>query len=162
MRVLSFDQSTLITGWAIFEDGLYCTHGKIDLHKQKDSQKRFHQMEQEIIHLIEQQKPDAVLIEDVVLQRSPSVMKILARLQGIIIGFCDAIQIPVYIYYPTAWRKLLSFRQAKVKRAELKQQAIDLVAQRYDIDADTDEADAICIAMAHFKKMEEDNNVEKN
>lgn len=78
-------------------------------------------------------------------------------------GICDASQIPIYIYYPTAWRKLLDFDQYRKNRAELKQQAIDLVMQEYGIAADTDEADAICIAMAHVaKQTEEKDNVKKN
>lgn len=79
MRILSLDQSTLITGWAIFEDNKYASHGKIDLHKEiKDADQRFHHMENEIMHLIKRKHPDVVLIEDVVLQRSPAVMKKLA------------------------------------------------------------------------------------
>lgn len=79
MRILSLDQSTLITGWAIFEGNEYASHGKIDLHKEtEDAEKRFQHMENEIIHLIKQKHPDVVLIEDVVLQRSPAVMKKLA------------------------------------------------------------------------------------
>lgn len=35
MRILSFDQSTLMTGWAVFDDGNYLCHGLIDLHKMK-------------------------------------------------------------------------------------------------------------------------------
>lgn len=120
-------------------------------------------MEQRILQLIEKESPDVVLIEDVVLMRSPAVMKMLARLQGIIIGYCDAAGIPIEIYFPTAWRKLLDFKQAKTPRKELKQQAIDLVMQRYGIAVNSDEADAICIALAHFKKQTEENeNVEKN
>lgn len=163
MRVLSFDQSTKISGWAIFEDGKYCEHGKIDLHKEKDAQKRFHTMEFAILDLIKEKRPDTVLIEDVVLQRSPAVMKMLSQLQGIIIGYCDGVQIPIHIYYPTAWRKLLSFKQAKVKREGLKQQAIDLVLKQYNIVADSDEADAICIGMAHaIKQSEENKDVQEN
>lgn len=80
MRVLSLDQSTLITGWAIFDDGKYQRHGMIDLHKQKGGSARFHDMIDRILALIIETEPDSVLIEDVVLMRSPAVMKMLAQM----------------------------------------------------------------------------------
>lgn len=73
-------------------------------------------------------------------------------------GFCDGQNIPCLIYGATSWRKLLGFQQARTPREELKRQAIDMVMQTYHLSVNSDEADAICIAMAHFKKMEEQNN----
>jgi Holliday junction resolvasome RuvABC endonuclease subunit len=50
---------------------------------------------------------------------------------------------------------VLGFKQGRVTRENLKQQAIDLIRDTYDLSVQTDEADALCIAMAHLKNMEE-------
>lgn len=162
MRVLSFDQSTLITGWATFDDNVYSKHGMIDLHKVKNTDIRFQQMCQSIREAIDANTPDVVVIEDVMLMRSPNTMKILARLQGIIIGFCIDKDIPYEIYLPTEWRKTLGFKQGRVSREQLKQQAIELVGNTYKLEVNSDEADAICIAMAYIKNMEDSKNGKKD
>ena len=40
MKVLSMDQSTRITGFAVFNDGKYVKSGVIDLHKVKETDER--------------------------------------------------------------------------------------------------------------------------
>lgn len=155
MRILSFDQSSQITGWAVFNDGEYCAHGAIDLHRMK-SDVRFDKMCELIRGKIDEVHPDLVIIEDVMLMRSPQAMKLLAQIQGVILGYCQANKLPVTIYLPSSWRKILGFKQAKTPREELKRQAIELVHSAYGISATSDEADAICIAMAHIKNHLED------
>lgn len=87
--------------------------------------------------------------------RSVQAVILLARLQGIIMGFCDMLNIPYTVYLPSQWRKVLGFKQGRVTRENLKQQAIDLVRDTYNLSVQTDEADALCIAMAYLKNMEE-------
>lgn len=70
MRILSFDQSTLITGWAVFDDGEYVRHGMIDLHTDKDSKSRFAKMCFDIRDTIKKYQPDQVVIEDVMFMKS--------------------------------------------------------------------------------------------
>lgn len=96
------------------------------------------------------------------LMKSPQTMKILARLQGIIVGFCMDKEIPFHIYLPTEWRKRLGFKQGRASRDQLKQQAIDLVSNSYNLSVNSDEADAICIAIAHIKNLEEATNGKEN
>lgn len=88
-------------------------------------------------------------------KRSAQAVILLARLQGIIMGYCDMLNIPYTVYLPSQWRKVLGFKQGRVTRENLKQQAIDLVRDTYNLSVQTDEADALCIAMAYLKNMEE-------
>ena len=162
MQILGFDQSTLITGWAVFKGGEYLAHGTIDLHKHKNAERRFEKMCLEIKNTIDDWNPDEIVVEDVMLMKSPQTMKLLARIQGVIIGFCIDKNIPFHIYLPTEWRKSLGFKQGKVSREQLKQQAIDLVSDSYGLSVNSDEADAICIAMAYIKNLEETTNGKEN
>lgn len=162
MRVLAFDQSTLITGWAVFDDGKYVRHGMIDLHKHKDGITRFTEMCLSIRDVIQKYQPDQVVVEDVMYMKSAQALIVLARLQGVILGYCHILQIPVTIYLPTQWRKVLGFKQGRVTRENLKQQAIDLIRETYNLSVETDEADALCIALAHLKILEDNKNVEED
>lgn len=50
---------------------------------------------------------------------------------------------------------MLGFKQGRqVKRPELKQQAIDYVADHYGENVSSDEADAMCIATAALMRLE--------
>ena len=103
---------------------------------------------------IEDNAPDKVVIEDVVLQRSPQTLKDLSQLQGTIMGICYGMNIPCEVLFPSAWRKQLHFKQGKgIKRPELKQQAKDYVKQAYGITPTEDECDAICIGLAYIKNL---------
>lgn len=148
MRILSTDQSTKITGWAIFEDGKYVNSGVIDLHLSKETtEKRSEKMAVEICKLIEINKPDVVVIEEVALTSNAQTLKLLARIQGVAVGFCAAHNIPLHILEPTRWRSSLSFNQGpKVKREQLKQQSRDFVKKHFRLNIKSeDENEAIAI-----------------
>ena len=127
----------------------------IDHHTYKDSKGRFINMCFDIRDLLRKHQPDHVVIEDIMYMRSVQAVILLARLQGIIMGYCDMLNIPYTVYLPSQWRKVLGFKQGRVTRENLKQQAIDLIRDTYNLSVQTDEADALCIAMAHLKNMEE-------
>ena len=151
-KVLAFDQSTKITAYSLFIDGKYVEVGVIDLHKMKDTSERVRAMGVELCKTIEKYNPDKVVIEEVAQQSNPKTLKLLARVQGIIIGFCAAHNIETYIIEPSKWRTTLHFKiGAGVKRAELKTQAIDYIKDQYKLDVTEDECEAICINEAFHK-----------
>ena len=147
MKVLSFDQSTRVSGWAYFQDGQYVASGVIDMNKSKlETDKRSFEMAKEIWKIIKKYSPDELIIENVQQQSSPSTVIILARLAGMIIGYAEAHNVHVHILLPSQWRKVLGYSQgAKVKRQELKQQSIDYVKKNFGLDLSEDECEAICI-----------------
>lgn len=150
-KVLSFDQSTQKTGWGLFEGGTLVEYGLIDLHKEKDSKQRWSMMVSNISQLILEKKPRVVVVEDTVLQRSPTTLKMLAQLQGAIIGCAQSLSLSCEVIYPTAWRKVLGIKQGKCKREELKAKAMAYVKDRCRLGVTEDEADAICIGFAYCK-----------
>lgn len=152
MKVLATDQATRISGYSLFEDGQYVCSGTIDLSKSElDTDARSFEMAKEIWKVIKKYKPDAMVIENVQKQTSISIVIILARLQGQIIGYAEAHGVKTYVVSPTQWRKALNFAQGpKVKRSELKQQSINYVKEHYGIEAKEDEIESIAInAGAH-------------
>jgi Holliday junction resolvasome RuvABC endonuclease subunit len=152
MKILSIDQSTQKSGWSIFINGKYKTHGLIDLHKDKDSARRFKEMCMNLNNLIKDNKPDLVVIEDVAAQSNIKTVIILARLQGAIIESCYLHNIEFYLIRPTEWRSLLGMKQGRMKTTELKEQTIQYVSSLLEIqNIDNDSADAIAINIAYQK-----------
>jgi Holliday junction resolvasome RuvABC endonuclease subunit len=152
MLVLNFDQSTKISAYSVFIDGKYAEVGVIDLHKMKDTSERVRAMGVELCKVIEKYNPNKVVMEEVAQQSNPLTLKLLARIQGVIIGFCAAHNISTYIVEPSKWRSMLEFKQGSgVKRAELKEQAIQHVKEVYRLDLSEDCCESICIGEAAHK-----------
>lgn len=152
-KILAFDQSLSITGYAVFEDSNLAKFGAIDLHQEKDAWVRTQLMYLKIDHLIASVAPDVVIIEDVALRQSVKTLIMLARLQGSMMRAAWIRNIPVYLYPASTWRREVGIHQGKdTKRGELKQLAMELVRQSYGITVKNDVAEAICIGLCHLKR----------
>ena len=153
MKILSFDQSTKVSGYALFNNGEYELSGIVDLSKSGlETYDRSFVMAKELWKIIKKYSPDKLIIENVQQQSNPSTIIILARLAGMIIGYSEAHNIPTYILLPTQWRKALEYSQgAKVKRQELKKQSINYVKNNFGLELPEDQCEAICINVAAQK-----------
>jgi Holliday junction resolvasome RuvABC endonuclease subunit len=121
--------------------------GVIDLHKIKDTDERSKQMGLEICRVIEECKPDEVVIEEVAMQSNVNTLKKLARIQGMAIGFATAHNMPTHILEPSKWRSILGYKQGpKVPREELKEQSLNFVKNVLGLNIKSeDENEAVCI-----------------
>ena len=149
MRILSFDQSTKLTGYCCIDNNEYVESGIIDKHKNTDTDARVAEMGLSICKKIKEYAPDYVVIEDIQKQSNTKTVIYLARLQGCVILYCASKGIPIKILHPSEWRKVLSYNQGpKVKREELKQQSLDFVREHFGMNKPEDEAEAIAIGVA--------------
>lgn len=153
MKILSFDQSSTISGYCLYEAGKIITSGFIDKHKIKNSDERVMEMGVAICKKIKELEPDFVTIEHIQNQNSIKTVILLARLQGFIIGWCYTHKMRIEIMEPAKWRSELAFKQGpRVKREELKQQAMDYVKERFGVDdCPEDQSEAICMSVAASK-----------
>lgn len=161
MKVLTFDQSTRVSGYSYFEEGKYVCSGLVDLSKSTlSTYDRSFKMAKALWKIIKKYNPDCLVIEDTQQQNNVQTVITLARLQGMVIGYAEAHGIGVHILLPTKWRGVLGYAQGpKVKRGMLKQQSIDRVKNNYGLDLPEDECEAINInEAAHkiFKFVEDD------
>lgn len=161
-KILAFDQSTTRSGFSVFIDGKYDHSGLIDKHKNKDLQSRFKEMYEGIHEIIENEKPNIVVIEDTQMQGgNAATFKILCQLQGSVIGMCYAMGIRFYVVAPSQWRAALHFRQgSKVKREELKAQSIAFAKKEFGIDEYEDEMEACCINAGFHQMKIKDIDIE--
>lgn len=153
MVILAFDQSTKVSGWCVLEDGEYVGSGVIDLHKNTDTASRSKQMGVALGEIIAKVKPDMVIIEEVQQQSNVSSVILLARIQGMLLGYAASHDIETQILEPTKWRSILGYQQGRgVKREELKQQSINYVKEHLGFDNfSEDRCEACCIALAAHK-----------
>lgn len=152
MKILSFDQASVISGYSLFDGDKYIESGVIKKSKDIPIADRVPAMALAICAKIKEVKPDVVVIEDIQNQNSVKTVVDLARLQGGIIMYCANKHIPIKIYHPSQWRKTLGFVQGtKTKRDALKEQATEYVkGLGFDIESQ-DESEAICINLAAQK-----------
>lgn len=153
-KVLSMDQSTRVSGYCLFEDGEYVCSGVVDMSKSElETPERSFEMAKALWRVIKKYKPDYLVVEETQQQTNAKTLIILSRLQGMIIGYAESHGVKVHILLPSQWRKMLGFSQGpKVKRAELKQQSIDYIKDKYGFDASEDECEAIALNDAARKK----------
>lgn len=153
MKVLSMDQSTRCSGFALFEDGEYVCSGVVDMtNSNLDTYDRSFEMARRLWMVLKKHKPDYLIIEDTQQQNNIKTVITLARLQGMIIGYAEAHKIKVHILLPSQWRAALGYNQGpKVKRAELKKQSKEYVKEKYGFNLSEDENEAICEGIAAHK-----------
>lgn len=155
MKLLALDQGTLTSGFAYFEGTDLVKHGVIAANKSDEYWIRLQYMRNKIERMIKEFRPDYVIIEGIAMQRDQQAVIKLGQLQGVIMGASFSNQIPVDILLPTHWRRLNGFKQGSgVKRADLKQQAFDMVQECYRLTPPPaeDEADAISIGVAWLRE----------
>lgn len=144
MKILALDQSVSKTGFAYFDNGELKGYGLIRNNAKFD---RLGFMASKIrqittVHPV----PDMLVIEDVQTQSNVATMKLLAELKGMLEYMAKIdLDIAVAVLEPSKWRKSLGFKQGRVKREDLKEQALDYVQSKYRIDVAEDIAEAICI-----------------
>lgn len=151
MRVCGIDASTNKTGVSLFIDGEYSGHMLIDLHKIKDSNIRVPKMMKEIKGVLDYYEPDIIVMEECLLKTNIATVKLLSYLAGAIISWAADNQVEFRFQLPSEWRKRVEIVQGpKTPRDKLKQEAIDMVKEKFGIDVTDDEAEAVLIAHSVF------------
>ena len=143
MKILGLDTSTTSTGYCVMEDNKILSYGVIKPSKKQDAIDRIIYIEKEIKELIIAKEVEYVCIEELSSMRGASTTKVLATLQGHLEVELRKKEMLVTKCRPSEWRK------GKVKgrtRQELKSSAIEYIKNKYNLEVNDDEADAICIA----------------
>lgn len=181
MYIVAIDGSTSNSGVAVFqttrngglqlvERNLFSSEKAKYTRKKKDmsktayklihaKEKREH-MEKAVLYMmesmdsvLERYKPGIVVMEDTYGQNDMMTLKMLSRIQGNVIGWCQRNHAEIYLKTPSNWRKqvgmpLVDANGKSLKREQFKELARLLVKQTYQIDVTDDEADAICIGLS--------------
>lgn len=148
-RTLALDQSSRVTGYAIFDDAKLVKYGTFSTSAAEDID-RFARISAWLLSIINSYKPDYIGIEGIQFQEEGggqkmgiTVFQTLARLQGVLMMICHNAGIPFEICPTNTWRHHCGVKGKT--RADKKRSTQLLIQEWYNIKASEDEADAIGI-----------------
>ena len=152
MRLLALDQSSRITGYAIFEDNNLVDYGKFEL-KTDDVGERLVAYRKHIEKLIIDNQIEEVAFEDIQMQsqiNNVQTFKVLAEIFGVTQEYLAEQGHSYKIVSSNTWKSALSIKGKK--RDEQKKNAHLYVLNTYNKKVTQDEADAICIGASIIKE----------
>lgn len=151
-NLLALDQASIITGYAIFQDGKLVKYGKLEL-KDEEIGPRLVTLRNEITKLINENNIDYVAFEDIQMQASVGnnvkTFKVLANVYGVILELCEELKLKYEVVSSNTWKSTLKIKGKG--RAEQKRAAQAFVLEKYGVKCTQDEADAICIGSHMIK-----------
>lgn len=159
MIILALDLSTKQSGYALGVDGELEKHGFISASNNNPI-KRIIKMRDQITKILKIYNIKKIIMEQVRPEYNSHTMKILMWLQAAIVIAAYEIdpQIQCEFIGASSWRAQLKIKQGRgVKRNQLKPQDIQYVKNKYNIQVNDDEADAICIFDAYWLKQQDFN-----
>lgn len=149
MRLLSLDQSSKISGWAIFQDGKLEKYGKWTFND-SDLGARLFKIRKALIKIIQEEQIDEVVIEDIQLQENVQLFKTLAEVFGVVYETVIELDLPVSAVLAAQWKSTLNIKGKQ--RAEQKRNAQQYIINNYGIKPTQDECDAICIGLHYLNQ----------
>lgn len=153
MKLLSLDQASHTTGYAIYKDDKPIVISHFNA-KGKDIAERLVSIRQTILKLIVDNDIDTVAFEDIQLQnnivQNVKTFKMLAEVFGVVQETLQEIGIEYYIIPPMVWKSTIGI--AGKGREKEKSLAQKWVMENYDIKCTEDEADAVCLGHHVIKK----------
>ena len=159
-KLLALDQSSRVTGWAVFVDNNLEAFGKFDASVVgKAHGERLVYIRSKVTDLIKKYNIDQVVFEEIQLQNTVGnnvvTFKTLAYVQAVIIELLYDLGIPYTIVASSSWKSTLEIKGKA--REEQKRNAQQWVINTYAIKPTQDECDAICIG-AHYNKTSTSQN----
>ena len=155
MNILFLDLSTKSTGWCVGQEGKIIKYGCITSASQ-NVLKRITIMVDEIQKIVETYDIVKIVAEEVRTDyKNIHTYKVLNWIQGITLykAFQFFPKIEYEFIQPSTWRSQIGIHTGRgIKRDELKQEDIKYVKNKYNIEANDDVCDAICLMDAYYIK----------
>ena len=151
-NILALDQSSRVTGYAVFQDGVLIDSGTFTV-TDDFIPNRLVKIRNEVIGLIQCHAIDKVLLEDIQLQtqiNNVSTHKILAEVLGVLEELCAELKIDHELVHSQTWKSGLNIKGRD--RATQKRNAQAFVAETFNKRVSQDESDAICIGSYYVKQ----------
>lgn len=150
---LAIDPSTKSSGFAVFDDEKLVYYNCVTSSSQ-NTFKRIHKMAEAVDNLIQEYKPDQVIIEDVFpedVRNNRSVFNTLMYLQGYIMEVLNNHNIKPKFVTASHWRTACGISTGRgIRRESLKPADVKFVKDQFGIDVNNDIADAIGIGFSEL------------
>ena len=149
MKVICLDQSTRLTGFAVFDNDVLVKSG-VYCGRDKDTIERMVKHKTWLKSMIKEHSPDIVVMEDLQGGAFTKVTSILAKLLGVLEVYLKEKNICYYIININSWKALSGI--PKGKREMQKLASVELVRKMYNMVTTDDESDAI-LMYSGFRKL---------
>lgn len=147
MKVLALDQSSRVTGYAIFDNNQLVTSGTFVTDDERIGH-RLLEIRNRIQSMVSTYNIDHLVFEEIQLQQQGvTTYKVLAQVLGICEELATELNIPYVIVPSVTWKSTLGIKGKG--RTEQKKNAQSFVVNTYNKKVTQDESDAICIG-THF------------
>ena len=157
-NILSLDQSSHCTGYAVFQNGVPVVVSHFN-STSEDLGERLHHIRDTVSRLIQQYDITEIVLEDIQLQDMQGnkevgikTFKILAEVLGVLIELFTNLNIKYTAVPPIVWKA--TFKIAGKGRAQEKKMAQQYIFNTYGIKCTEDEADATCIGAHYISKQQ--------
>lgn len=152
-NILALDQSSRTTGYAIFRDGQLYSYGSFTV-TDADIGDRLYKIRSKVSELIDDFDIDEVALEDIYMDKNQinnvNTFKILAEVFGVIYELLVEIKIPRSAVLAGTWKSTCEIKGKA--RQEQKKNAQKYVLDTYNVKANQDTCDAICIGTHIIKQ----------
>lgn len=151
-NILALDQSSRVTGYAVFQDNKLVTSGTFTVSDDSIPD-RLVKIRRKVMDLISSYNINKILLEDIQLQtqsNNVSTHKILAEVLGVLEELSAEMDIPHELIHSQTWKSTLNIKGRD--RAAQKKNAQAYVADVYKLKVSQDESDAICIGSHYIKQ----------
>lgn len=158
MKVLALDQSSKVTGYAIFNNGDLESYGKFD-YKQTNPVQRIAALKKDVLAIIKENDIQEVILEDIQMQKNVNnvaTFKILAFVLGNLEVLLQEKDIKYQVVASSTWKSKCGIKGKA--RAEQKKDAQRFVLEVFEVKAIQDIVDAICIGYSALELQGTDLN----
>ena len=155
MIVLGLDQALQRSGYAIYKDNNLVDYGYFDVPANYPIEQRLGEIWKHLNELYNQYDFNLLAFEDVQQQFNVETFKRLCYVQSSILLWCYYNDVKYEILTPSHWRSVIGKGWGK-KREEQKEYAVNWVRQKFNIECNSDTADAICIGWAATQERSKD------
>ena len=155
--ILSLDQGTKITGYAIFKNKKLMISGILQTNSKDGAYERIYDVAQRVNKLIDDYKPDILVLEEPFAKNSMHVFEVLCELYGVLGYVAQQRNIQLKTFTAAVWRAILGLKGKN--RAEQKLNAINSVEQEFGLQVSEDEAEAILIGLAYIREKEKEESL---
>lgn len=152
MRLLALDQSSHISGYAIFEDNNLIESGTFTL-KPEDLGQRLVEYRKKVEKLICDNDIDEIAFEDIQMQgqiNNVQTFKVLAEIFGVTQEYLAEHQYNYQVIHSNTWKSKIGIKSKT--RAEQKKETQTYILNKYKKKVSSDEADAIAIGECAVSK----------
>ena len=150
MRILGIDPGTAITGYGVIErrgrGGVHIAHGCITTHKDTPKEKRLLLLEQGMMALFREYKPDVVAVESLYFFKNLKTALPVSEARGVILLTIAKHKLPLYEFTPPQVKmSVTGYGKAEKKQM---QKMVQLHLKLESLPKPDDAADALAVALA--------------